>query len=107
LDELAAMAENLVSARFAAGTVVAPAATRLPALQLVLEGRIESRPAGLSWGPRNVFGALEVAAGRELAGSAVAVTDTETLELSASDFGEVLEDNFSVLLSALRELARR
>lgn len=107
LDELATMAENLVTARFPAGALIAPASARLPALQLVVEGRIESRPRGTVWGPRHVFGALEVAADRELATSAVAITDTETLQLSASDFGEVLEDNFGVLLSAVRELASR
>lgn len=107
LDELATMAENLVSSRFPPGTLIAPAASRLPAVHLVVSGRIESRPHGQAWGPRSVFGALEVAANRELTDNVIAVSDTETLQLPASDFSDVLEDNFGVMLSALRELAGR
>jgi CRP-like cAMP-binding protein len=107
LDELATMAENLISARFPAGALVAPAQSRVAAVQLVISGSIESRPHGLTWGPRSVFGALEVAANRELADAVVAVTDTETLQLPAADFSDVLEDNFGVLISALRELSGR
>jgi CRP-like cAMP-binding protein len=107
VDELAAVAENLVGARFAAGSVIAEASSRPAAIHLIVDGRIESRPRGHTWGPRNVFGALEVAAGRDLAMTAVAATDVETLQLSAGDFNEVLEDNFSVLLSTVRDLAAR
>ncbi len=107
VDELAALAENLVGARFPAGGVIAEAGSRLPALHLIVDGRLESRPHGHTWGPCNVFGALEVAAGRELAETVVAATDVEALQLSADDFNEVLEDNFSVLLSTLRDLAAR
>lgn len=107
LDELATIAENLIAARFAAGSVIAPAAARVPAVQLVVEGSIESQPRGITWGPRTVFGALEIAAGRELAATAVATSATETLQLSASDFSDVLEDNFGVMVSALRDLAGR
>lgn len=107
VDELAALAETLVTARFPAGSVIAEAASRMSAIHLILEGRIESRPHGHTWGPRNVFGALEVAAGRDVATTAIAATDVETLQLPADDFTEVLEDNFSVLLSTLRDLAAR
>jgi CRP-like cAMP-binding protein len=102
IDELATMAENLVSVRYPAGTVIAQRRAR-PALELIVTGRIAA--GGSSWGPRQVFGALEIAAGRELAETAVAAEDTTTLQLSATDFGEVLEDNFGVLVSALRELS--
>jgi CRP-like cAMP-binding protein len=107
VDELAMMAENLVPTQFPAGTLIASAAAPPAALQLVVRGRIESRPAGLVWGRGHVFGALEVASARELTMSAVAAVDTETLALPASDFSEVLEDNYGVLLSAVRQLAMR
>jgi CRP-like cAMP-binding protein len=104
LAELATIAENVVEARFPAGAELAPAGARLPGLHLVLEGQIE---AGRTWGPRQVFGELEVLARREHAIAAVAATATWTLQLSAADLGEVLEDNFGVLLAVVRELAAR
>lgn len=103
LDELATMAENVVSTTHPAGSIIEPAGAYLSALRFVVEGRIEARDR--HWGPRQVFGALEVAAARPLATPAIATTTTETFELSNTDFGEVLEDNFGVLLSALRDLA--
>jgi CRP-like cAMP-binding protein len=107
LDELATMAENLVPARFVAGSLVARPSSRVPAVHLVVSGCIECLPHAVVWGPRTVFGALEVAAGRELVEPALALQDTETLQLPAPDFSEVLEDNFGVMMSALRDLALR
>jgi CRP-like cAMP-binding protein len=103
LDELATIAENVISARYPAGSLVTPAGAHLTALQFIVEGSIETDDG--RWGPRQVFGALEIAASRHLAAPAIATTPTHVLELSAADFGEVLEDNFGVLLSVLRELA--
>jgi nucleotide-binding universal stress UspA family protein len=50
---------------------------------------------------------LEVLARREPAVAAIAAVETRTLQLSGAELGEVLEDNFGVLLSVLRELAGR
>lgn len=107
LDELAMIAENLVEATIPAGTVIASEGARLHGIQLILDGAIETRPRGHVWGPRQVFGALEVFANRAAAQTAVAASDLHTLQLSAVDIGEVLEDNFGVLLGAIRELAAR
>ena len=103
LAELATLAENVVETRFPAGALIAQADSRLPALHLVLEGAIES--AGMTWGPQQVFGALEVLADRVLAAPAVAKTETRTLQLFASDVAEFLEDSFGVLRTTLRTLA--
>lgn len=106
LSELATIAENLVERTFVAGATVASPATRVPAIHLVLEGRLET--AGRhAWGPRELFGALEAIAGRPLSDRVVAATETRTLQLSTTDFAEILEDNHSVLSSARRMLARR
>ena len=70
----------------------------------MLDGRIEAKR---HWGPREIFGALEVFAGREPATAAIAATETQTLQLSAADLAELLEENFGVLLSVVRELAAR
>lgn len=108
LAELATIAENLVPTRYPAGAVVAPAGARPAGLHLVLEGRIEGRiEASRSWGPRQIFGALEVLARREHPAPALAAVETCTLQLLEADLVEVLEDNFGVLLAVVRELAGR
>jgi CRP-like cAMP-binding protein len=107
LDELATIAENVVETRIPAGTTIATAGQRLHGVHLIVDGEIESRPRGSRWGPRQVFGALEVLANREISHGAVATTDLVTLQLSSTDIGELLEDNFGVLLATLRELSAR
>jgi CRP-like cAMP-binding protein len=106
LSELATIAENLVERTFVAGATVASPATRVPAIHLILEGRLETSSRH-AWGPRQLFGALEAIAGRPLPDRVVAATETRTLQLSTKDFAEILEDNHSVLSSARRMLARR
>jgi CRP-like cAMP-binding protein len=107
LDELATIAENLVERTVPAGTVLATAGARVHGVHLILSGRVETDPSAHAWGPRQAFGALEVFANREATHTAVAATELETLYMSSSDIGEVLEDNFGVLLATLRELAVR
>jgi CRP-like cAMP-binding protein len=107
LDELATIAENLVEATATAGTVIATAGSRLRSIVLVLDGQIETQPQARIWGPRQVFGVLEVLANRDIAHTAIAATELRTLQLSARDLVEVVEDNFGVLLATLRELATR
>jgi CRP-like cAMP-binding protein len=107
LDELATIAENLVETKVSAGTVIAAAGSRLRGIHLVMDGCIETEPRGESWGAHQAYGALEVFANREVAHTAIAVTAVHTLELLASDIGEVLEDNYGVLLATLRQLAAR
>jgi CRP-like cAMP-binding protein len=107
LDELAMIAENLVEAIIPQGSVIATAGSRLHGVLLIVDGKIETRPRTQTWGPRQVFGALEVLASRDVTHTAVAATDVKALQLSASDIGEVLEDNFGVLLATLRQLATR
>jgi CRP-like cAMP-binding protein len=107
LDELATIAENLVETTIPAGTVMAAAGTPLRAVHLILDGTIATRPPGQTWKARQVYGALEVFANRGVTHTAVAETDVHTLQLSSTDIGEVLEDNFGVLTTALRELAGR
>jgi len=105
LDELATLAHNVGEQSFRAGAVVAPGGRRINAVHMIVDGSIES--AGTKWGPRHVYGALEVFAGRESPASAVATTHTRTLRMSADDLGEVLEDNFGILVAVLRGFATR
>jgi CRP-like cAMP-binding protein len=107
LDELAMIAENVFDTTIPAGTVIASPGSRLRGVHLILRGSIKAHPSGQTWGPRSAFGALEVFANRECRHSAIAATDLQTLHICASDIGEILEDNFTVLLATLRELASR
>jgi CRP-like cAMP-binding protein len=109
LAELAVLADNVSEQAFAPGAEVAPGDTRLGALHLVLDGRIESRTGGTleAWGPRDVFGMLEVLAGRPILAPAISTVETHTLQLRAHDTYEILEDNFGVLHAVIRGLAGR
>jgi CRP-like cAMP-binding protein len=107
LDELATVAENLVETTVPAGTVITTAGSRLRQILLILDGHVETQPNAYTWGPHQVFGALEVFANREARHTVVATSTLRALQLSAGDLGELLEDNFGVLLASLRELAMR
>jgi CRP-like cAMP-binding protein len=95
-------------AAFAAGAVIAGAGARVSAMHLVLDGRLEVRgPGARSWGPREVYGELEVLAERRTSSPVIAATPTRTLQLTSTELGELLEDNFGLLIAALRDLAAR
>lgn len=104
LSELAMVAENVGERAFAAGDLVAPAEL-LPSLHLIVEGQVEVGARLLE--AREVHGAIEVAARRPACAPAIALVPTRTLELGASDYFEVLEDNFGLLLATVRDLAAR
>ena len=103
--DLAVFAENVIETTLPAGAVIAAARSRLGALHFVLEGQIES--ADMSWGPREVCGVIEVLARRSMSAPAIATTEVRTLQLSSGELGEILEDNFGVMSSVVRELAGR
>jgi CRP-like cAMP-binding protein len=105
LGELATVADNLVETVMPPGAVIVEAGARVPAMHMVLDGRIEA--GGRTWGPREVFGELEVLAKRRHATTAVTAVKTRTLQLLSPDVSELLEDNFGLLLAELRGLARR
>jgi CRP-like cAMP-binding protein len=105
LGELATLADNLSEMRLPPGHTVVAKGSRVPALHLVLDGRIDAE--GESWGPRDVFGLLEVLASRPAVASAGVSISTRTYQIAAEDALEVLEDNFGMLRSTLHELAKR
>ncbi|MDQ3364418.1 MAG: cyclic nucleotide-binding domain-containing protein [Myxococcota bacterium] len=107
LSELATIAENVIDHTWPAGSVVVAPGGRVPSIQLVVAGQLATEEGDTSWGPRELFGAFEVMAGRAAASRVVAVSDTRTLQLAASDFAEIMEDSYSLLTSARRALARR
>lgn len=107
IDEVATLAENVTERALPSGAVLAAAGSHPRAMQLVLEGTVESVPRGKTRTGPTVLGALEVFAEQPLDEDWVAATNVHVLELSASTTGELLEDNVGVMLAVLRELGRR
>ena len=107
LSDLATIAQNVVERTFVAGAVVAVPHQRVAAMYMVLEGKLAAVGTRHEWGPRQLYGALEAIAGRAPVDRVVAVTPTRTLQLATGAFAEILEDNYSVLASVRRTLARR
>jgi CRP-like cAMP-binding protein len=105
LAELAMVADNVVEATFPPGAVVAARGARVPAVHLIVDGRVDA--GGVSWEPHDVFGLLEVLAGRAPTTTAVAAVETHTFAIGAGDFREVLEDNFGLMRGVVRGLARQ
>lgn len=103
LDELATLAENLVETTLLHGNRIVNVGARMPALHLIVDGRIES--GGGSFGPREMFGLLEVLAREPSDSQAIATVDTRVFRISAGDARELLEDNFGLMRAVLGELA--
>jgi CRP-like cAMP-binding protein len=105
LGELAMLAENVTETTLLAGNRIVTAGSRVPALHLIVDGRIEC--GGDAWGPRDVFGLLEVLAREPAESTAFAAADTRVFRITAGDTREILEDNFALLRAMLAELSGR
>lgn len=105
LGELAMLAENVTETTLLAGNRIVTAGSRVPALHLIVDGRIEC--GGDVWGPRDVFGLLEVLAREPVESTAFAAADTRVFRITAGDTREILEDNFALLRAVLAELSSR
>ncbi len=104
LEELAVIAHNVVEQRFEPGaTIVTP--SRSAPLHLVIEGTLASA-SGQTWGAHEVVGALEAIARRRTREPITAETEARTLRLAAADFREILDDNYGLMSSVRRSLAR-
>ena len=100
LGELVVVAENVVERTFAAGERI----ERGDSLHLVLDGALTTDNCLVT--ARQALGALEIVAHRP-SGSATASLPTRTFEIESSDYLEVLEDSFGLLLATIRGLAAR
>ena len=105
LGELATLAENLVETTLLHSNRVVNAGARMPALHLIVDGKIES--GGEAFGPRQIFGLLEVLAREPSDAQAVATVDTRVFRINAGDARELLEDNSGLMRAVLGELAGR
>ncbi len=102
--ELAVLGDNLVDEEHTAGSIVTRAG-RVPGIHMITEGTIEM--AGTTWGPRELVGALEAMAGRPIKAPMIATTGVRTLQLSAAELADILEDNLGLLSRVRRSLAQR
>jgi CRP-like cAMP-binding protein len=105
LGELAMIAENVREVAFERGATVGASGESPAALHVVVSGCIASQSMQTRWAPRQVFGALELLAGRPLLLPAIAVEPTQTLELGAQDIEDLLAENPGMLRQVLRQLA--
>lgn len=105
LHELAMLAENLVETTLLSGNRLVAAGARMPALHLIVDGKIEA--GGDVFGPKQVYGLLEVLAREPADAPAVATVDTRVFRINAGDAREILEDNFGLLRAILGELCGR
>lgn len=102
-DGLLLIAEHVRSATYRPGEVLVEEGTPATAIVIVLEGVVELSLAGHSLGPMkpgSAFGAMSILA-RAPSPRAVAVEKTRTIEIPAAIFETALDENYSVLRSAI------
>jgi CRP-like cAMP-binding protein len=108
LAELATLARNATEAVLPTGTRVAVAGDRVAAVHVVLDGQLARRGGEpFTWSRHDVFGSLLVLADLPARFDVGAAVPTRTLEIASDDLRDVLDDNFGVLVAALRGVARR
>jgi CRP-like cAMP-binding protein len=105
LAELATIAENVFERTIPAGATLVNAGVRFPGIYMVVRGQLVTRER--SYGPRRLVGALEVIGGRPSRDAVIAAEPTQTLLLPSTGFSEILEDNYGVLSTTRRLLARQ
>ena len=106
LGTLALLAENVFEQTFRAGMTIATVDTRPSGIHFIISGSV-ARAGYATLGPRTVLSALEVFARRDIAVTATAVVETHTLKVQPDDLTDLLEDNFWLMQTALRDLAAR
>jgi CRP-like cAMP-binding protein len=107
LDELASLARNVVETDLEPGTIIATAGKRVADVHFILEGELGTRDGSWRWAHHELCGAACVVADWPAPQTVVALTRSRTLRLQADDLDEVLQDNFGVLIAALRSFARQ
>jgi CRP-like cAMP-binding protein len=99
VNELVLLAENVAERSFAAGELVGA-----QHLYFVTDGMLGA--GDVHAGPHEILGWLDAVAERH-AKPAHALVPTRTLAIDASDYLDVLDDSFGLLLATIRDLAVR
>jgi CRP-like cAMP-binding protein len=108
--EIAVFAENARESRFKAGEALFRPGHRVCSYHVIAEGgaRVEGGeyPVPEEIGARGAVGFLSMLGGREEGLEAIATEETLCLTFDDDAFFDILEDNFSILMSLVRNLAR-
>jgi CRP-like cAMP-binding protein len=107
LDELATLAQNVIETELEPGTIIATAGERVADVHFVLEGELGTHDGSWRWTHQELCGAAYVIADLPAPQTVVALARSRTLRLQADDLDDILQDNFGVLIAALRSLARQ
>jgi CRP-like cAMP-binding protein len=107
--EVSLIAQHSRRRFFPAGSHIARAGEPIKSIYFVVDGEIELSRHGhplRTMGPRSTVGALSALASDGDTPRIVATRDTLTLAIQVDDMLDVFEDNFSVMVSVLRSIAR-
>src|SRR5262245_52017385 len=108
--ELAVIAEQMRERSFPRGSGLLREGEPVPAIYLLLEGRVHISRHGVVLGhagPGAAVGGVGIFSRDPEGIQAVAETDAVALELSAEDCAEIFEDHFPILQNVLRETCRQ
>lgn len=108
-NDLTVIAENTRERFFEAGAEIYPEGRPVESVHYVVEGKVEARRNGvtvLTLDGRSVIGGLAALARTSDGQQWLAVEDTISLEVAQEDMLEIFEDNFEMLLTAMRGIAR-
>ena len=106
---LAAMAEIADERAFRMGDVILTPGSRVRSMHLIRRGEVAILREGIpvrTFRGGDIVGAIAALTRAPDGQHVVAVTDTSTFEIQISDFEEVLEESFALLLAALRGVLR-
>jgi CRP-like cAMP-binding protein len=109
-EELAVLSELTRERYFPKGARLLAEGEPVPAVYVVLEGKVEARRQGRVVGtvsPGGGIGALGLLSGDPYALDAVALEDTLALEMETEAMFEVFEDRFAILHHILQDLCRQ
>jgi CRP-like cAMP-binding protein len=110
VSEIATLAQRAQERFFRKGDAIFRPDKPVTALVVMVDGRAELKMEGLparEFGPADVLGILHVLCDSPEGIDATALSDCTTLEIDRESLFEVYEDDFSVLHSAIQEIARR
>ena len=108
-SDVSVLAEHTRKRFFPAGAVIAREGAPATAIHFIVHGAAELHRHGhplTRLGPRGTVGGVAALARDPDTPRIVAVDDTVTLEMRVEDMEDVFEDNFHILLSVARAIAR-
>lgn len=107
--ELAVMAQHMERRYYPAGAVLAREGERVTTIHFIVAGAVEVHQHGHfldRFGTRSAVGGVSYLARQPRGPEIMATEDTVTLDISTDDMEDLFEDNFTMVVSVLRAIAR-